>query len=186
MFYRFIWKSVGLIGVAAALTGCDWGRPLVAGAENAVSAKSSKGSAWVQSPQKHNNSGLAMRYQVQGGLAVGQPVTVVLEFSGALGNDAHAIVNPAKTLIVGNIGGMQKNGDSYRVALGTVDVSTQAFTVTPTSEDAHFISIQLNQNGQSSAAGIMLRMGQKRAKNEAPGPVVTGANGEKLIVMPAR
>ncbi len=127
-----------------------------------------------------------MRYRIDGSLAVGQAVTVQLEFSGVRASDAHVSVSPAKTLAVGVSGGLQKSGDNYLSPLKTNEVTAQSFTVTPTSEGAHFISVQLTQNGQTSTAGIMLRVGQKGQAHETLGDRVSTENGEKLIVMPAK
>ncbi len=141
---------------------------------------------WTTSSQKHNNSGIGMRYRMEGDLAVGQPVTVYVEFSGAKSADAFVSVEPAAGLLV-NIGeGMQKSGALYQVALPQGETTARSMTFTPTAEGEHFIGFQLSQNGQSSAAGIMLRVGTKNRENASLGKTVTTESGDKLIVMPAK
>lgn len=182
-----LWKSLTLAGMASVLMACS----AEMSQQKTVSASvhdgdyQSKG-VWVQSPQKHNNSGISMRYLIEGELVVGQPVTIKFEFAGARSEDAQVNVNPAKTLTINSNAGLQKSGASYQLALKPSQVATQSITVTPISEGEHFISMQLIQNGQASAAGLMLRVGQKIIAYDSPGERVSTDKGEKLIVMPAK
>jgi hypothetical protein len=96
------------------------------------------------------------------------------------------MLQPAKALTVGAGQGLQKSGDQLSRGLKIADVTQQSITLTPTSEGAHFIHIQMSQNGQSSASGIMLRVGAAGQKTESLGELVTTPSGEKIIVMPAK
>jgi hypothetical protein len=148
--------------------------------------KQLKNDGWIQAAQKHNNSGLTMRYRIDGEVALGQPVTISLEFGGARAADARVSISPAKALNVGLSSGMQKQGDGFQQLLKPGEISAPSITVTPMSEGAHMINIQLTQSGQTSATGIMLRVGQAGQTVETSGQSVTAENGEKLIVMPAK
>jgi hypothetical protein len=143
-------------------------------------------SAWVQSAQKHNNSGLAMRYKLNGELAIGQPVTITFEFSGAKFSDAQVSILTPKALAAQASTGLQKTSMGYHTDLKLGEVNAHSITFTPNSDGEHFISVQLSQNGQTSAAGVMLRVGQKNTAAQTIGERVTTENGEKLIVMPAK
>jgi hypothetical protein len=76
--------------------------------------KSSAEIQWVQSPQKHNNSGIAMRYRLEGAFKVGQPMTLILEFSGANAQDAQFNISLPKGLSMVGSQGMQKSNQAYR------------------------------------------------------------------------
>lgn len=149
-------------------------------------AKSSINDGWIQAAQKHNHSGLSMRFRLEGSLAVGQPVTIFFEFAGARASDARVSMTPAKALSLGSLGSFQKQGDALQQSLKVGEVTSQSITVTPSSEGAHFIGFQLTQNGQTSSTGIMLRIGQAGQSVESIGEVVTTDSGEKLILMPAK
>lgn len=181
------WKCLTLAGMISALMACNAEMSQQKKASIAAhQGNSQPKGVWVQSPQKHSNSGISMRYLIEGELAVGRPVTIRFEFSGANAQDAQVSVNPAKTLMMNANAGMQKSGASYQLALKPAQVSAQSITVTPTSEGEHFISMQFIQNGQATAAGVMLRVGQRSQPYDTLGERINTEQGEKLIVMPAK
>lgn len=146
-------------------------------------------SAWVNSPQKHNNSGISMRYLIEGELAVGKPVAISLEFSGARANDALVMITPPAGLSMGMTEGMQQSGEGYAFALKTGEITTRTVSFTPNAEGEHFIGFRLVQSGRGSASGIMLRLGGDAAikKDQANlGKITTTEQGEKLVIMPAK
>lgn len=182
-----LWKCLASAGMVSVLLACsaEMSQQKM-GSIPAQQGDSQPQGVWVQSPQKHNNSGISMRYLIEGELAVGRPVTIKFEFAGANAQDAQVSVNPAKTLTMNASAGLQKSGAAYQLALKPNQVSSQSITVTPTSEGEHFISMQLAQNGQATAAGVMLRVGQRSQPYDTPGERITTEQGEKLIVMPAK
>lgn len=184
---KFVAKAIATFFVMGLLMACNSDQSVVTASVVSASSKTSQADAsWVQSPQKHNNSGLSIRYRVDGALAVGQPVTLLLEFEGAKFSDAQVEIFTPKSLAIGALAGLQKAGDGYRTALKTHEVNARSITLTPSSEGEHFVNVQLSQNGQASAAGVMLRVGQRTAPPETTGQRVTTQAGEKLIVMPAK
>lgn len=178
---------MAIMALAFACSACSSDSSIPHTTTVAMSQQASKTSSdWITSSQKHNNSGIGMRYRIEGDIAVGRPVTVYLEFSGAKSADAFVSVDPAAGLLA-NIGeGMQKSGALYQLALPKGETTARSMTFTPTAEGEHFIGFQLSQNGQDSAAGIMLRVGTKNRENASLGKSVTTKGGEKLIVMPAK
>jgi hypothetical protein len=176
----------GAVVMAMSACSSDATQHSQTAAQVAQSEKAKPADGWITPRQKHSNSGIAMRYRMEGELKVGQPVTLHFEFAGARTQDARVSMSMPKALAVGAGAGMQKTGDSYMKPLVVADMSAQSITVTPMSEGAHFINIQLAQGGNSSAAGVMLRVGEAGQKMETIGEAVTTPEGEKLIVMPAK
>jgi hypothetical protein len=177
MFNTKFAKLSVMAAVVLATVGCS--------ADRSASAPKAEAS-WVTSQQKHNNSGINMRYLVDGELAVGKPVSVSLEFSGATAADATVLMRPAARLTVRPAEGMQKSGDAYQLALAPNTITARTVSFTPTAEGEFFIGFELNQNGQGSVVGIMLRVGTAGQQKASPGNIVTTETGEKLIVMPSR
>jgi hypothetical protein len=184
-YFKTFCLMIGCMGLLACTSDATQSIAAQTQAE-VVHPKSKPQDGWIQAAQKHNNSGINLRYRMDGPLAVGQPVTISLEFSGARAADARVHVLPAKTLNISGSSSMQKQGDNYVQALKVGETSAQSISVTPMNEGAHFISLQLIQNGQTSASGIMLRVGQAGQTVESSGQLVTTQSGEKLIVMPAK
>lgn len=181
----FYFKALALVAASGVIMACSSDRSGTTVPTHAAVSQQ-HAADWITSPQKHNHSGIAMRYKIDGVLAVGKPVTLSLEFSGAQGSDAQATILAPKALTVGEGTGLQKMGDGYRTSLKTHEMTARSLTFTPTSEGEHFVSIQLSQNGQTSAAGVMLRVGERTSAPDTLGQRVTSETGEKLIVMPAK
>jgi hypothetical protein len=160
------------------------GRPVNHTAKSPLSSQTEP--AWVNSPQKHNNSGISMRYRIDGEMAVGKPVMISLEFAGATATDASVLITPPAGLAVGMLEGLQLTKEGYVIALAAGEITARTVSFTPYAEGEHFIGFRLAQNGRGSAAGIMLRLGSKVQEKASPGKIVTTESGEKLLVMPAK
>jgi hypothetical protein len=187
-------SQISLIAAAALFTvACSsdmQSKPvdLNAMAKPSIQSDSKTGHAWVSSPQKHNNSGISMRYQINGELAVGKPVKVNLEFSGATSADASVMITPPASLAMGMTDDMQQTNEGYTFALANGALTSRTVSFTPNAEGEHFIGFSLAQNGRGSASGIMLRFGSVEKNKELPNSakIVTNDGGEKLVVMPEK
>jgi hypothetical protein len=178
---RVLLALISFAGLAAC--SMDTSKPI----SSSMSKPSSVGSsAWVVAPQKHNNSGIGLRYRIDGQPTEGKPLTVNLEFSGVSGQDAQVQVDPDKALSVQNASKMQKSGDGYRMSLSKGDSSTQTLVLTPDSKGMHYIRIQMSQDGRTSMAGIAIPVGDGPFSTPTIGEVQTTSSGEKIIVMPAK
>jgi hypothetical protein len=179
--------AVLIVAAAGALMACNSdGNKASVPAQARPSQVSRDNTGWIQSAQKHNNSGLSMRYRLEGELVAGQAVTVIFEFSGAKTLDAQFDIVAPKTLAAATGAGLQKTAQGYGAALKINAVESQSITFTPTEDGEHFINVFLTQNGQTSATGVMLRVGQNTMPPETTGQRVTTPSGEKLIVTPAK
>jgi hypothetical protein len=177
--------SASFIALGLMACSADTSRaPSIPVADSTMKSKS--GSDWLLAPQKHNNSGIAMRYKLEGVLKAGQPATLWLEFSGANANDAQVNIVVPKALSMGMHEGLEKSDQGLRSVLKINEVMNRALTFTPSSDGEHFLSFQFTQNGQQSGAGVMLRVGEFTKSPLTTGERITTEQGEKLIVMPAK
>jgi hypothetical protein len=140
---------------------------------------------WIIAPQKHNNSGIELRYKLGSQPKAGQPVTVELEFSGVAADDAHIQMRLDPALAPSATAALQKNADGFRLPLSKSQANTQMMTVTPNADGMYFIQMQMTQAGRTSAASIAIQVGDGPVATPTLGEVQTTPSGERIIMMPA-
>ncbi len=140
---------------------------------------------WITAPQKHNSSGLSLRYKLMGQPIAGQPLPVQLEFAGVSADDAQIQIRLDSALQSTTTAGLQKNSDGFLLPLSKGKMTAQTLTVTPKSDGMHYIQLQMSQAGRTSAASIAIRVGDTPVATPTLGEVQTTPQGEKIIVMPA-
>lgn len=173
---------------ALLLAGCGGGLQHNASVSpNAVSSKVVS-TDWVTASQKHNNSGITMRYRLSGKPVVGQPLQVQLEFSGVAQDDAGMEMRLEKALSVASesVGKMGKTTTGFGMPLAKAQTTAHTLSITPQSEGMHYIYFQLGQGGKQSAVSIAVPVGDGPFATPTTGQVQTLPSGEKIIVMPAK
>lgn len=173
-----------------ALTACGMSAPQANtskgnGSPVAQSQFSKFVSEWMTAPQKHNNSGIELRYKLGSQPKTGQPLTVQLEFSGVAADDAQIQMRLDPALAPSATASLQKNADGFRLPLSKSQANAQTITVTPAADGMHYIQLQMTQAGRSSATSIAIQVGDGSVATPTLGEVQTTPSGEKIIVMPA-
>ncbi len=148
-------------------------------------ASTSNPSAWVVASQKHNNSGIEMRYKTEGGLQKQQEIKVQLEFSGVSADDASVQFRLEGPLELINNPALTKNAEGYQLQLAKNQSNALALTLVAKEEGMHYIRMQVMQAGRVSATSIALAVGKQSASMPTLGKPSIAPDGEKLIVMPA-
>jgi hypothetical protein len=177
------------LGAAAFwLAGCGGGVQQSANASPSAVSSKAMSTDWMIAQQKHNNSGIAMRYRLSGKPAVGQALQVQLEFSGATQDDAGVEMRLEKALAVSaeSVGKMGKTSTGFAMPLSKAQTTAHTLSITPQSEGMYYINFQLGQGGRQSAVSIAVPVGDGPFATPTTGQVQTLPSGEKIIVMPAK
>jgi hypothetical protein len=182
--------KVSSMAMAMTLAACGMSEPqghasIAHAAPKAQSKSQSANAGWIIAAQKHNHSGISLRYKVSGQAVSGKPLSVELEFSGVSADDAQIQIRLDPALVPSATVGLQKSGDAFRLPLSKGQVSAQGLTITPQADGMHYIQMQMTQSGRTSAASIAIRVGETPVATPTLGEVQTTPSGEKIIVMPA-
>ncbi len=140
---------------------------------------------WVTASQKHNNSGISLRYRIDGQPVTGQAFAVQLEFSGVSAENAQIQFSFDKALAASVPIAMQKISTGYRLPLTKGQVNAQTLMITPSADGMHYIRLEMAQAGRGSASSIAIPVGNGPFATPTLGEVQTTSSGEKIIVMPA-
>ncbi|MBU6436387.1 MAG: hypothetical protein KGQ77_02585 [Betaproteobacteria bacterium] len=131
-------------------------------------------------PQKKNGSGVQVGYRLEGTPAVGQPLTISLQFHRVVASGGAAV------RFTTDAGLQLAPWATQPLPLRTGQSNAQQIVVTPQSEGLHYVNVFTEQAGRSSAAAIAVQVGNKAPTMKSLGPVTTDATGEKIISMPAK
>jgi hypothetical protein len=181
-------KLTLMAACAAAVAACGLGTQQSTAPAASVASTKQSSTEWTTAQQKHNNSGIEMRYRLMSKPQVGQALEVQMEFSGVTQDDAGVSMRSAKALAMADasVRGMQKIGAGYQMALSKSQNTSQSLTITPNAEGMHYIDLQLAQGGRQSAVSIAVPVGDGPFATPTTGEVQTLPSGEKIIVMPSK
>jgi predicted small lipoprotein YifL len=178
------------LATLATLTACGLSTPQNTTAMSTTPKTSSKvaDASWITAQQKHNNSGIQLRYRLMGKPQVGQPLEIQLEFFGVTQDDAGMTMRSDKALSMGDASmrSMQKTNAGYQMALAKTQKTQQSLTITPSAQGMHYIDLQLAQGGRQSMVSIAVPVGDGPFATPTTGEVQTLPSGEKIIVMPSQ
>jgi hypothetical protein len=138
-----------------------------------------KKSSWVKLAQKHNGSGVQVRYSVPASLQAGQAATVRLQFSSVSAEaDATAEIKaPA---------GVTLSGVAAPVTLPRGRTTTVEVQVFAAADGQYFLDVFTTQAGRSSAQSIPLQVGNAKPQLKTTGKAETTPSGEKVISLPSQ
>lgn len=139
--------------------------------------------AWVTARQKHNASGLLLRYQTPAAVKAGQRSTVVLTVAGVTAAEGAQVEvkgsDPSMTILMSsnpvNSPIMLTGGEMRRIDLQVVNAP----------EGLHYVNVLLTQNGRSNAVAIPIKVGHGQMTQKPHGEAQTTPAGEKIIVLPS-
>ena len=181
------------LGVSLILAGCGGpntqhsSHPASTASPSKTQDPAQKG-AWVTAAQKHNNSGINVRYLLGGKADVGKTIALQIEFSGVSSDDAVIQMQWDQALTVASnaSAGLQKTAAGYQMALSKAQSSSQALNITALAPGMHYVQILLSQNGKQSMVAIAVPVGEGPFATPTLGEVQTTPSGEKIVVMPAK
>jgi hypothetical protein len=178
--------------VCIALAACAVSPSLIAGGErmpaykaSPVSKKEQPSNPWITAQQKHNGSGVQLRYRIMGVPQVGQPLDIQIEFTASQ-DDANVSMRIDKALSVQASNSWQKTSLGMDLPLSKSGKNAQTLQVIPSAEGTHFIRMRTSQNGRASMASIAVQVGPLAASQPTLGTLTTTPAGEKMITMPAK
>lgn len=173
--HRTAWKRPVASAIATAclfglgtLAACA--APLAPGAKGEQPAP-----AWQSVSGKHTGSGVVMRYAVPDKMAVGETVTVRLQFSGVSAADGATI---------------EVRDPAARTTLLTLSLAPGEQRVvdlpyTGRADGMQFIDVATTQAGRLTVQSVPLRVGSGELKLKPEGQRRTTASGETVISLPA-
>lgn len=164
--------------LAALCTASLFAAPAWACGEDATHKAPAKKTAWVKLAQKHNGSGVQVRYSRPSVLQVGQASTVRLEFSG-VSTDAGAAAE------IKAHSGVTLSG-ATSVTLQSGRATSVEVQVAATSEGRHYIDVFTTQGGRTSVQSIPLQVGNAKPQLKTTGKPETTPSGEKVISLPSQ
>lgn len=147
---------------------------LAAGREPAAEAAKAQ-PAWQSVSGKHTGSGVVLRYAVPDKMAVGEAVTVRLQFSGVSAPDGASVEvrDPvARTTLL-----------ALRLAQG--EQRTVELPFAGRADGMQYIDITTTQAGRMTVVSVPLRVGTGELKLKPEGQRSTTAGGEAVISLPA-
>jgi hypothetical protein len=140
---------------------------------------SSKKTPWVKLAQKHNGSGVQVRYNVPASLQAGQPSTVRLQFNAV--SDAAGAVAEIKAPA-----GVTLTGAAGPLTLPQGRATTVALQATAAADGQYFVDVLTTQGGRTSVQSIPLQVGNAKPQLKATGKPETTPSGEKVISLPSQ
>ncbi len=140
-------------------------------------------SAWVSAPQKHNGSGLSLRYLVPKSLPVGAAAPVKVELSAARGAAATTVFIDVPDGVTVRLNGQPLAG-SFALLPGERRVLT--LDVTGREDGLRSLMVRTERDGLGSVQGVALPFGSGAVALKPHGEVRTQPSGEKVISLPAK
>lgn len=168
-----------LLGLAAALCLAGLGHAS-ASASDRTAAGATPGAgkptpAWQSVSGKHTGSGVVLRYAVPDKMAVGEAVTVRLQFSGVTAPDGATVEvrdRAARAVLL-----------TQPLAAG--EERTVEIPYTGRTDGMQFIDVTTTQAGRVSVVSVPLRVGTGELKLKPEGQRRTTTGGEAVISLPA-
>lgn len=150
----------------------------------AKAATAKAASAWVTAPQKHNGTGLTLRYLVPKALPVGAAGSVRLELL------ASAADGPTTVVIDVPAGVTLKQADGSAVAerftLQPGERRVLSFAATSGQDGFQMLSVRTERAGLGAVQGVPLPFGTGKVALKPQGELSTMPSGEKVISMQAK
>jgi hypothetical protein len=152
-------------------------------AKTAQSALAAPMGAWVTARQKHNASGLTLRYRTSDGVKLGQRAQVALVISGVTATDGAQVEfkasDPAMTVTLNG------NPVNAPIALAAGGMHRLDLDIANAPEGLHYVTLYLTQNGRTTVSSVPVKVGHGQPLQKADGQVQTTPSGEKIIVLPS-
>jgi hypothetical protein len=179
--------AVWLMSGVAASAWADSSIAHQAPKEKTKIAKVAEGAAsqggWVTARQKHNASGMNLRYRTPDGVKLGQRAQVALVVSGVTAADGAQIElkasDPAMTLT------MNGNPVNAPMTLAAGEVRSLNLDIANAPEGLHYVTLYMTQNGRTSVVAVPVKVGHGQSLKKPDGQVQTTPSGEKIIVLPS-
>lgn len=164
----------------SAAFACPDGAHKTAGAAASRTASTAtKKTTWVKLNQKHNGSGVQVRYNVPAALQAGQPSTVRLRFSTV--SDAAGAVAEIKAPA-----GVTLSGAAGPLTLPQGRATTVDMQATAAADGQYFVDVLTTQAGRTSVQSIPLQVGDAKPQLKTTGKPETTPSGEKVISLPSQ
>jgi hypothetical protein len=173
-----------LVGATLAASASAWAdsSPLPANKKSTAAAPPSAG-AWVTARQKHNASGMALRYQTPAAVKLGQRGQVALTIAGVTAPEGAQVEikgsDPAMTILLNG------NPVNAPITLAGGQSRRMDLEVANAPEGLQYVNVFMTQEGRSSVVAIPIKVGHGQLTQKAQGEVQTTLSGEKVIVLPA-
>lgn len=179
-----LYLAATALAIGATLAATAWAdsSPLPADKKPTAAAQTSTG-AWVTARQKHNASGLILRYQTPAAVKAGQRGQVVLTIAGVTAPEGAQVEikgsDPAMTILLNG------NPVNAPITLAGGDMRRIDLDIANAPEGLHFVNVFMTQQGRGSVVAIPIKVGHGQMTQKPQGEVQTTPSGEKVIVLPA-
>jgi hypothetical protein len=140
-------------------------------------------SPWIMAKQKHNASGVTLRYLEGGTVKNGQPATVSLVLAGITAAEGAQIEiktsDPAMVVL--------HNGNPVNAPIDLPAGGQQRMdlTVVNAPEGMNYVNVFITQRGRTSVAGVPVKVGHGQSQRKPEGRLETTPSGERIIVLPS-
>ena len=169
------WLAVSMLPVSALADGMP---PARAAAKLSTSASKVSASSWVAASRKPNDSGVKLRYRLDGVPQAGKPTVVVLQFEG--------VSDPAGASVMLTVdAGLTLSGGAS-LSLPPGQRSDTSVTVVSQGEGLAYLNVFITQRGRTSAISIPIQTGTAAPAMKGGGEIKPLPNGENIISLPAK
>jgi hypothetical protein len=158
--------------------------PVSADSMKTSSKKSSAAaSPWIVAKQKHNASGVMLRYRDGGTVKSGQTATVSLVLAGITAADgAQVVIRASDPAMV-----VMRDGNPLdaRIDLPAGGQHRIDLTIANAPDGLHYVNVFTTQRGRTSVAGVPVKVGDGQSRQKPEGRLETTPSGERIIVLPS-
>ncbi len=160
---------------AAALCIAGAGSVFASGPATAATEPAKTSSTKEQSRGKGNPSGVVVRHTVPDKIALGESVTLRLQFSGVTAADGATV----------EVRDLAARATVATLKLAQGEEKTLELPYTGRSDGMQFIDVITTQAGRSTVQSVPLRVGTGQIKLKTEGQRSTTSSGEAVISLPA-
>jgi hypothetical protein len=176
------WAAAAALGAACMAASAHADAFHATPAANTKS-KTAAADSWTTARQKHNASGLELRYRAPATVKPGAGAALALSISGVTAEGAQVELkgsDPAMRIL---LGGRPVSGP---VALAAGESRRLDLEVLDAPEGLQQVAVYLTQNGRTSVVSVPVKVGQGQQLQKAQGEAHTTPSGEKVISLPAQ
>jgi hypothetical protein len=176
--------ALAALGTGLCMLPAQADSSLLAEASSKAQGTTATAGAWITPRQKHNASGLRLRYQRPADVKAGQAARLVLTVAGVRSAEGAQVEiqgsDPAMVIL------MNGNPVNAPITLAGGEQRRMDLEVANAPEGLHHVNVFLTQNGRSNVVAIALKVGHGQSQQKPQGQVQTTPSGEKVIVLPAQ
>ncbi len=140
--------------------------------------------SWIRLVQKHNGSGVKLRYRFLDEPRSGQILRIELEIAAQ--ENALVSLRQDSSLVMNMDNAWEKTRTGADLRLAKSGKTRHIVSVMPKAEGLYFVDVTTSQGDKTSVASIAVKVGDAPVATPTIGEKIVTPTGEKIISMPAK